>query len=328
MKTVLITGATGFAGSFLTELLVGQEDIIVHGTYISEKSLENIAAVQDKATFHKVDLTVAEDVFALVEKIKPDEIYHLAALPSPADSYKNPVETLVNNIGVEVNIFEAVVRADLRDCRILITSSADIYGNVKKENLPVDEDTPLNPASPYAVSKIAQDYLGLQYFLARNLQVIRVRPFNHIGPRQSPAFVVSAFAKQIAEIEQDMGEPIVKTGNLDARKDFTDVRDMVQAYVLLLAKGSAGDVYNIGSGKSVQIKDLLEQMLKLSAKTITHEVDPVRLRPNEEDTLVEIRCDASKMENLTGWKPEIPLEKSLQDTLDYWRKILYNKKDL
>ena len=187
---------------------------------------------------------------------------------------------------------------------------------VAKENLPIDEETPFNPTNPYAVSKLAQDYLGLQYFHSDNLKIVRARPFNHVGPRQSPDFVVSGFAKRIAEAEKS-GQSKMKVGNLNSRRDFTDVRDMVIAYRLALEKGEIGEVYNLGSGKSFEIKTILEKLLDLSTVKIQPEEDPSLMRPSDNPDHV---CDSSKFRNLTGWNPQIPIEKTLQDTLDYWRK--------
>lgn len=317
MKKVLITGVTGFAGSYLAELLSVDDQIEIFGTYLSDASLANIITVRERMNLNKIDLLDAKNVAEYIAKIRPDEIYHLAALTSPADSIRNPTDTMMNNITAEIHILDAVVSAELHNCRIQVTSSADIYGRVAPEDLPIDEDTPLRPLNPYAVSKIAQDYLGLQYFLSHKLQVVRVRPFNHIGPRQSPNFVVPAFAKQIAEIEKKGKEPIIKVGNLEAKKDFTDVRDMVKAYALIMEHGDAGDVYNIGSGRTIQIKELLEKLLSFSSKTIAVEEDQERFRPTE---VAEFVCDSAKMQQITHWKPEISCTKTLEDTLNYWRE--------
>jgi len=175
------------------------------------------------------------------------------------------------------------------------------------------------PTNPYAVSKIAQDFLGLQYFLSYGLKIVRVRPFNHIGPRQSPRFVVPSFAKQIAEIEKGKKENILHVGNLSSRRDFTDVRDMVAAYLLSLEKGDLGDVYNIGSGVSRQISKMLDMLLSLSSKKIDVEIDKSLFRPKDDPELV---CDKSKFTKQTGWEPKIEIEKTLKDTLDYYRNIV------
>ena len=184
------------------------------------------------------------------------------------------------------------------------------------ENIPMNENTPLMPTNPYAVSKIAQDYLGLQYFLTNKLKIVRVRPFNHVGPGQSPDFVISAFAKRIVDIEKGR-EKIMRIGNLTSKRDFTDVRDMVKAYLLALEKGEPGEVYNLGSGRSYLISDILEMMKGLAKADIKTEEDSALMLPSDDP---EFRCDSSKFNKLTGWKVEIPIEKTLQDALDYWRK--------
>jgi GDP-4-dehydro-6-deoxy-D-mannose reductase len=317
MKKILITGATGFAGSFLAEHLV-HTDATVYGTYLSDDSTKLLSGIRDKITLKKLNLLDLEATEELVNEIKPQEVYHLAALASAAASFKNPADTMRHNIESQMHLFEAIKKAQLTDCKILITSSAEIYGNVDASDLPVNEQTPLRPVSPYAVSKIAQDFMGLQYFLAHKLHIVRVRPFNHVGPRQSPVFVISSFAKQIAESEKS-GNAVLRVGNLDAKRDFTDVRDMVRSYPMLMEKGSAGDVYNIGSGTSRRIGDVLEQLLSFAKTTITAEVDPDRIRPID---VPDIYADASRMKAITGWEPSVPFEQTLQDTLEYWRQIV------
>lgn len=175
------------------------------------------------------------------------------------------------------------------------------------------------PTSPYSVSKIAQDFLGLSYFLAYRLKIVRVRPFNHIGPKQSPHFVVSSFAKQISEIEKGKKEPILRVGNLEAKRDFTDVRDMVNAYVLATQKGKDGEVYNLGSGRAYKISEILEKLVSLSFSKIKVVEDKTLFRPNDNPQLV---CNADKFTKLTGWRPQIPLATTLKETLDYWRKMI------
>ena len=318
-KKILITGASGFAGSHLIDYLVKNPDNDLFGTYYSDKSLENLHSGRDKVELVKVDLRNEKETLGLIQKIMPDVIYHLAAFTSPADSFISPNETVINNISSQINLFEAIKKNKLINARILITSSAEVYGKVKKNDLPMDENTPFNPTNPYAVSKLTQDFLGRQYFLSYNLKIIRARPFNHIGPRQSPNFVVPSFAKKIAEIEKGKREPVLPVGNLESKRDFTDVRDMVRAYALLIERGAPGDVYNIGSGISYKISDILDRLLSFSNAKSTIEIDKTLFRPNDD---LDLACDATKIRKLTGWKPEIPIEKTLKDTLDYWRNII------
>lgn len=313
MKKALITGISGFAGSFLAEELLKQ-NYEVHGTHISDDN-KNIDHIKRDLSLHKVDLSSAEETENCIKKVSPDFIFHLAALTSPAQSFKEPAKVINANITAQMNVFEAVRNTRLNP-RILITSSAEVYGMVEPSDLPVNEDVRLRPASPYAVSKIAQDFLGLQYFLSYGMEIIRVRPFNHVGPRQTPQFVIPAFASQIAEIEKGRQKPVLTVGNLDAKRDFTDVRDMVKAYALIMEKGDLGEVYNIGSGKSRRIGEILDQLLALSTESIEIELDPGKLRPSD---VPDLYSDNSKIEAATGWKVKIDFEKTLKDTLDYFR---------
>ena len=187
------------------------------------------------------------------------------------------------------------------------------------EQLPIDELTPFNPENPYSVSKITQDYLGLTYFHAYKMQIVRVRPFNHIGPRLSPDIAISRFAKSIVEIELGKKEPVLRVGNLTTKRDFTDVRDIVRGYKLAIDQGEAGDVYNLGSGISFTMEEMLHKLIGLSTVQPRIETDPSLLRPSD---LPDLRANAQKFMDKTGWKPEIPIEKTLQDTLNYWRSIL------
>jgi GDP-4-dehydro-6-deoxy-D-mannose reductase len=319
MKKALITGITGFAGSYLAQHLISTNKYSVTGTYLFDKSLGNIESIKENVTLIKADLSDEKKVYEIIENISPDMVFHLAALTSPAESFKNPIATLNNNISLQVNILEAIRKYNLFNTKILITSSADVYGRVAKENLPIDEETPLMPTNPYSVSKIAQDFLGLSYFLAYKLKVIRVRPFNHIGPRQAPNFVVPSFAKQIAEIEKDKREPYLSVGNLEAKRDFTDVKDMARAYLLAIEKGEDGEVYNIGSGTSYKISDVLNKLISMSSAKIEIRKDKALFRPSDDPELV---CDNSKFSKITGWEPRIAIDTTLKETLDYWRDII------
>ncbi len=316
---ILITGVTGFAGSFLAEHLLDLGYDIA-GTYLSDESLINVESIKSKIQLEKLNLLDADKVDVLIKNTRPDGLINLAAFTSPAQSFKDPIGCFHNNIDTQIAIFESIRKYN-ESCRILAISSSEIYGNVRKQDLPINESTHHFPASPYAVSKIAQDYLAYQYFTSYKMNIVRVRPFNHIGPRQSDQFVVSSFARQIAELEKKQGEKKLKVGNLTTRRDFTDVRDTVRAYALLFEKGKAGEAYNVGQGKSYQIEDILNKLLALAESEIEHEVDQALFRPADIPNIVS---DNSKIKELTGWIPHIPIEKSLKDTLDYWRNIVYN----
>ncbi len=319
MKKAFITGISGFAGSFLAEELLKNSNFEVSGVYLSEASLNNLASIKDKIKIIKLDLTDSSSTFKYIKEIKPDYIFHLAGLAGSSDSFGAPLATIVGNVAPQINIFDAVRELNLLKTRILIASSAEIYGHVEKKDLPISEDTPLNPTSPYAVSKISQDFLGLSYFNSYNLDIVRVRPFNHIGPRQIDKFVVGSFAKKIAEIEKKKREAVMPVGNLESKRDFTDVRDVVKAYILALEKGKSGKAYNIGSGTSYSISEILDKLIGFSDIKIKVEQEKSLLRPSDNPDLI---CDYGKFADLTDWKPEIQIDKTLEDTLDYWRNII------
>lgn len=304
---ILITGVGGFVGSHLSRHIMQTiPEAELHGTILP--GTREAASV----TNYAFDLKDENAVHDLIARVQPEQIYHLAAQASPRLSFSHPWETLENNIHAQLNIFQACIALNLKP-RILVISSAEIYGTVRPDQQPVDEDTPLRPNNPYAVSKVAQDMLGLQYALSHRLSIIRARPFNHFGPGQSEGFVAPDFAMQIARIEAQQQEPVIRVGNLSAERDFTDVRDVVRAYALLLEKGIAGEVYNIASGRSVSIQKLLDTLLSFSTRKITVQADPARLMPVETPV---IRGDAARLRETTGWKPAIPFEESLRDVLD------------
>ena len=311
----LITGLTGFAGSHLAEYLVREHKTAVFGLSLSGECLDDGSPICEGAEVFASDICDAEETARLVGKIRPDRIYHLAALASVASSWSNPAETLTNNMVAQLSVLEAALRLDPLP-RVLIVGSGDEYGLVRPDELPVREDNALRPGNPYAVSKIAQDYLGYQYFVSRGLPVVRVRPFNHIGPRQQPGFVVPDFSHQIAQAEAGLREPVMKVGNLSAERDFTDVRDMVRGYYLALECGELGEVYNLGRGEAHSIGEVLDTLLSMSRIDISVEPDPARMRPSDVPRVV---CDATRFRQRTGWEPEIPLRQSLLDVLGYWR---------
>jgi GDP-4-dehydro-6-deoxy-D-mannose reductase len=307
---VIITGAAGFVGRhLLAELRTSWPDAALHGTVLGMPD----DRLPDVARWYGLDLRDEAAVNGLIDSIQPTHILHLAALASVAQSFNAPWETLENNILSQVNLLEACRRLS-QPPRLLITGSAEVYGPVKPEDVPLDEDAPLMPNSPYAVSKVAQDMLGLQYFQAYDLPVMRARAFNHIGPGQTEHYVATAFAMQIARIEAGQQAPVIHVGDLSAKRDFTDVRDVVRAYRLITSDGAAGDVYNIASGKSISIRDLLDHLLALStADDISIVVDPDRLRPSRVPVL---EGDATRLRTTTGWQPTIPFTQTLSDILD------------
>ncbi|MEA3345552.1 MAG: GDP-mannose 4,6-dehydratase [Chloroflexota bacterium] len=310
----LITGISGFVGSHLAEHLLANTDWEIAGTIY--RSDHNIRHLADRLELYPAELSRLPVVEFVLKWAHPDVIFHLAAQSLTSESLHDPWGTLATNISMQVNLLQAMVNLDLH-CRILIVGSSEEYGLVGEEDLPVDEEVPLRPMNPYAVSKVTQDMLGLQYHLSHKLDTIRLRPFNHIGPRQRPGFVAPDFAQQIALIEAGSQEPVMRVGNLEPERDFTDVRDVVRAYALLATQGRAGEVYNVGSARSRSIRELLKTLLSFTNVPITVESDPDLMRPSEVPRVV---CDYSHLRETTGWKPTSSFEQSLRDVLDYWRK--------
>ena len=267
-------------------------------------------------TTHQVDLLDREQVDALVRAIKPQWVFHLAALSSPAASWQDPAGTIATNAGLEANLLAAAVQLDPMP-RVVVVGSSDEYGRPSGRARRLNEATPLQPVTPYGVSKVTQDLLALQYHLSHGLPAIRLRPFNHTGPRQAPHFAIASFAQQIARIELGAQPPILKVGNLDTRRDFTDVRDIARAYLLAAEKAKAGEVYNIGSGTAPRLRDLVARLLAMTRILITLEVDTSRKHAVEADVYL---CDSRRFRRLTGWQPQISLDRTLRDTLEYWRR--------
>lgn len=310
----LITGLNGFAGSHLADFLLTQSNDEIFGAGIGDTA--NLAHLAGRVTFIEGNLTAPGFTGDLLARTQPERVYHLAGQAFPPISWQDPWTTLEINLRSQVNLLSAAARLNL-SARILVIGSMDEYGRVEPHELPIRETTPLRPDSPYGVSKIAQDFLGLQFFLSHNLQVIRARPSNHIGPRQNEQFVTSNFAKQIAEIEIGKREPVLRVGNLTAQRDFTDVRDMARAYGLAIERGIPGEVYNIGSERAVSIQHIVDVLISFSRVAIRIEHDPARMRPSDTPVMI---CDASKFRAQTGWHATIALETSLRDILDYWRE--------
>jgi GDP-4-dehydro-6-deoxy-D-mannose reductase len=313
MMRALITGINGFVGSHLAEYLLEHTDWHVAGTVYGPE--DNIEPLRNRLELYPAELSKLETVISIVEQVQPNYIFHLAAQPLVSLSRRDPWGTLAVNIRLQLNILEAVARLD-SEIRILVVGSSEEYGQVKSDELPIKETNPLRPTSPYAVSKVAQDMLGLQYHLSHKLFTVRVRAFNHIGPRQRLGFVVPDFASQIAEAEAGLREPIIQVGNLEPQRDFSDVRDVVRGYHLLITQGGPGEVYNLGSGQAHSVREMLEMLLSMSNVPITVEQDPERLRPTDVPVIVG---DCTKIREQTGWQPTISFEQSLRDVLDYWR---------
>ena len=311
----LITGVSGFAGSHLAEHLLAHTELEVCGTDISSNG-RNIVHLRDDLELHVGDMSNPAVASDILSRAKPDYIFHLAAQAFVPQSWSDPWQTIANNIRAELNILQTLVDSGASP-RLLIVGSADEYGMISPDELPVTEATPLRPYNPYAVSKIAQDMLGYQYFASHGLPVVRVRPFNHIGARQSPAFVTSDFARQIAQVEQGHRTPELQVGNLDAKRDFTDVRDMVRAYYLALEQGEEGQVYNLGSERAHSIREILGMLLEMSQAKIEVVQDAARLRPSDVPVVIS---DCSKFRERTGWRGTVSLRDSLSDILDYWRE--------
>jgi GDP-4-dehydro-6-deoxy-D-mannose reductase len=312
---VLITGITGFAGSHLADYCLEKKGLEVYGIIRWRSRTENVEHMQNKVRLLECDLRDATSTRDVIDEVRPDYIFHLAAQSFVPTSWRAPTESLVTNVIGQLNVFEAVRKINLK-CRIQIACSSEEYGMVYDHELPIAEDHPLRPLSPYGVSKVGQDLLGYQYFMSYKMDIVRTRAFNHTGPRRAPVFVVSDFAKQIADIEKGLQKPILHVGNLDSERDFSDVRDVAGAYYLSLAKGKSGEVYNICSETSWKIKDMLDRLLTMTDAKIELKPDPARLRPSD---VPRLRGDCSRFKKDTGWAPQIPFEQTLKDMLDYWR---------
>ncbi len=314
VKKGLVTGITGFAGSHLAELLL-KEGVQVYGIQRWRSKTENIEHITAQITFEEADLLDAHSLYSVIDKIKPDYIFHLAAQSFVQSSWASPTQTLEVNIIGTAHLFEAVRKTGL-PIAIQIACSSEEYGKVLPNEVPIKETNPLRPLSPYAVSKLAMDYLGYQYHESYGMRIIRTRGFNHTGPRRGEVFAESSFAKQIAEIEAGRREPVVFVGNLEAQRDYTDVRDMVKAYYLAVEKCESGEVYNIATGKAWRIRAVLDLLISMSKVKVEVKQDPSRMRPSDVEILIG---DNSKFIAKTGWKPEIPFEKTMEDLLNYWR---------
>ena len=307
----LIIGAAGFVGKYLLAHLSETYPWQLYATKLPQEDIQF-----DHATILDLNILEKEEILQTLKEIQPDYIFHLAAQSSVALSWKKPALTVDINIKGCLNLLDAIREADLSP-KILLIGSGEEYGHISSENIPVSEGTLPRPGNIYAATKVCQNMIGSIYAQAYHMDVMLVRAFNHIGPEQAPAFVVSDFCKQVAEIEKGNSEPVLRVGNLSAKRDFTDVRDVVRAYGLLIQHGQAGETYNIGSGHAIAIQELLDRILQLSNSNITVETDVNKLRPVD---VPIIEADISKLQACISWKPEIPLDQTLLETLNYWRQ--------
>ena len=309
------------AGSHLADFLLSEQpDVEILGTKRWRSNLSCVAHLGNKIKLVDCDLTDPTACLKLIKDFRPDYIFHLAAQSYVLDSWANPHATITDNVNMQLNLFEAI-RACGLDPIVQLALSSEEYGKVHEHELPISEKNPLRPLSPYAVSKVTQDMLGYQYHQSYGLKTIRTRTFNHEGPRRGEVFVTSNFAKQIAEIEAGLREPVVYVGNLEARRDWTDVRDVVRGYWLATQHCVPGEEYVIASGVTRTIQSMLDLLLSLSRTKVEIKEDPARLRPS--DVLV-LHGDYSKFKAATGWQPLIPFETTMKDLLEYWRSNLRN----
>lgn len=312
MKNAIIIGAGGFVGIHLARHLQSTGKYRVIATKLPQEHF-SCGGVE----VFDLDILDRDAVAKLFNRLQPDCIFHLAAQSSVALSWKNPSLTIDVNIKGCVNVLETVRLLDYSP-RMLLIGSGEEYGHVKAGEIPVSEQSPLRPGNIYAATKVCQNMIGKIFADAYDMDVVMIRAFNHIGPGQSDAFVVSDFCRQVAEIEKGRKDPVVFVGNLGACRDFTDVRDIVGAYGLLMETGERGETYNVGSGKAVSIQSLLDLILSKSTRKIEVRVDPLRFRPMDVPT---IEADIGKLVSATGWTRKIPLEQTIQDTLDFWRHM-------
>lgn len=312
-KNALIVGAGGFVGAYLIKEL-SSNGWKVCATKLPQETI-NIEAYCEICDMDILDTDSIEMVLA---DNKPDCIFHLAAQSSVALSWKNPALTVDVNIKGSVNLLEAVRISELNP-RIILIGSGEEYGYSVNYGMSVNESTTPDPASIYAVTKYTQNMIGKLYYRAYGMDIISVRAFNHIGPGQASQFVVSDFCRQTAEIESGLREPIIYVGNLSSMRDFTDVRDIVRAYREIALKGASGETYNVGSGKTISVREVLDIILALSKVKISVETDETKFRPAD---IPKIEADVSKLKNDTGWCPKISLNDSLIEIIEYWRSKL------
>ena len=315
---VLVTGVSGFVGGHLAELLIAEGDLVV-GLSASGKWPVRLAHLARDVRIERCNLAdVAEAELAdLIARKQPEAVYHLAAQANPQASVSDPRGTWALNLGGTLNLLEAIKLSGQKP-RVVLVGSGVCYGNPEPRFMPVSETCPLRPNNPYSASKAAADLLGIQHFLSHGTLVVMARPFNHAGPRQSSSYVLSALARQVAEVEARI-KPRVEVGNLDIIRDFTDVRDVVRGYRLLAEKGAPGEIYNLGTGRGTKLADALNTLAGLAGRPVEVFVDPARVRPVDQPLLV---ADPSKLRAATGWEPRLSIEQTLADMLNDWRTVL------
>lgn len=310
MKRALIIGGAGFVGGYLGNYLSDICKMDVYVTKLPHEIIEN-----ERFKIYNLNILDKEDIVSLLFEIRPDYILHLAAQSSVGVAWKNPCLTIDINIKGSVNVMDAV-RELFYKPHILLIGSGEEYGHIKKGEIPIQEETIARPGNIYAATKACQNMIGSIYADAYDMKITMVRAFNHIGPTQDAIFVVSDFCKQVAEIEKGIREPKMYVGNLQAKRDFTDVRDVVRAYALLIERGIAGETYNVGSGRAIAIKEVLDMIVALSSTEISIEIDKNKIRPVD---VPIIEADITKIRELTGWVPQIPIQQTVKETLEYWR---------
>lgn len=313
---VLVTGATGFAGSHLTEALLTQENVQILGMNRRAPWPPHSRHLEKQAALQVCDLCDGAAVEAVLRDFQPERIYHLAGYANVGRSFHEVEAVWAGNLTATRTLYEAVHRWGGRP-RILYVGSGLIYGDPERPDQAFDETSLPRPTNAYAASKAAADLVSYQYTRTPGLEILRVRPYNHIGPRQSPQYAIAHFAQQIVAIERGQKPPILETGNLNTRRDLTDVRDMVRAYMLLMEHGRSGEAYNAGTGELHVIGDVLQRLLKLSGVQVELRQRPDLLRAAD---TAAVRAEASKLRRETGWTPRFTLDQTLTDTLEYWRQ--------
>lgn len=324
ISKALITGITGMVGSHLAEFLLQHTDWDIYGMCRWRSPLDNVkqllprANQKDRVYFLYGDLRDYISLQNVVEQVKPDYVFHLAAQSFPTTSFTSPLDTFDTNIQGTERLLEALRKCSDIDPIIHVCSSSEVFGRVPKYKLPINEECAFHPASPYAISKVGTDLIGRYHAEAYGQKVMTTRMFTHTGPRRGDVFAESTFAKQIAMMEQKLISPVVRVGNLDSLRTWSDVRDAVRAYYMLVTVNPVpGEYYNIGGTYSCTVREMLSHLISLSScKDIRIEVDPARVRPIDADLQVP---DTSKFQKHTGWKPEIQFEQTMRDLLNYWR---------